>query len=519
VGAGLADLVRRAARSEPQHVAIISGERTVTWAQLDAAVDAAAAGFQSFGLMPGDRIVLMLSNSPDFVSAYFGSLRAGLVAVPVNPSFTAAELGSVLGISGARAIVFDRSGASSVRATAAPGLVRVVAGAPAPGESAFASFSGVPRPHDIDPESLAVLLFTSGTSGRPRGAMLSHRALLASVEQVAAVSDPPAMTATDVVLVVLPLSHIYALNGTLAAATRAAATLVLAERFEPVGALELVRRYGVTNIAGAPPLYAAWATLAESDPTGFRSAFAAVRLLFTGAAAMPPQTLARFTAAAGVGVFEGYGLTEAAPGVSSTLVTGRPKAGSVGRPFPGVEVLLLDADGEEVEDGDPGEILVRGANLFSGYWPDGSGGPDEYGWFATGDVAYLDEDGDLAIVDRRKELVIVSGFNVYPREVEEALASHPDVAEVAVVGIPDPDTGEAVKAFIVPRPGTSPDPEEIVRHAGTRLARFKWPAQVEVVAELPHSGSGKVAKGQLRLDPTDTAPAAPGPAPELGPDQ
>ena len=505
MSAGVADLVLDAARTHPHHVALVAGERRSTWGQVNVAVDAAAAGFQNLGLARGNRVALMMSNSPDFVAAYFGALRAGLVAVPVNPTFTSTELDSILEISGARAVVFDRVGASAVRATAAPGLLRIVAGAPAAGESAFASFSGFPRSSEAGEEDLAVLLFTSGTTGRPRGAMLSHRALLASVEQVAAVTDPPAATSDDVVLVVLPLSHIYALNGTLAAAARASATVVLAERFDPFATLDLLRRHHVTNVAGAPSLYAAWADLVESDPDRFRPAFESIRLLLTGAAAMPVAVHERFAAVVGLGIHEGYGLTEAAPGVASTLVVGRLKPGAVGRPFPGVEVLLLDQDGEEVEDGDPGEIMVRGANLFSGYWPDGSGGPDENGWFATGDVAYNDVDGDLVLVGRRKELVIVSGFNVYPREVEDALGAHPDVAEVAVVGVPDPQTGEAVVAFVVPEPGAVPDPEDIMRYAGTRLARFKWPAQVRIVEELPHSDSGKIAKVRLRRDPSGPA--------------
>ncbi len=195
---------------------------------------------------------------------------------------------------------------------------------------------------------------------------------------------------------------------------------------------------------------------------------------------------------------EGYGLTETAPVVSSTLAAPTAKAGSIGRPLPGVEVQLLDETGEPAVDADPGELWVRGDNLFSGYWPDGADGPDGQGWWPTGDVAYADDDGDLFLVDRRKELVLVSGFNVYPREVEDALGDHPDVAEVAVIGVPDPETGEAVKAFVVPVPGAALSPEDVTAHAARRLARFKRPTVVEVVDALPHSATGKVAKGRLR---------------------
>jgi long-chain acyl-CoA synthetase len=496
VSANLADLVRDAAGTRPDHPALVAGGRTLTWAQVDAGVDVATAGYQSLGLTPGDRVALLLGNVPEFVSAYFGALRAGLVAVPLNTGSTPSELDGLLADAGVRAVVFDRGSATAVRQTdGPPDLVRIVVGAPAPGEKAFGAFSGTPYPHPTDPEDLALLLFTSGTSGRPKGAMLTHRALRASVEQVHDLRAPslPAVTADDVVLLVLPLFHIYALNGTLAAAARCAATMVLVERFDPAETLETVRSHGVTNIPGAPPMYIAW-----SSQPGLREAFSTVRLLMTGAAPMPSAVLEQITTATGLPVFEGYGLTEAAPGVSSTLVGGVAKPGSVGKALPGVELRLVDEDGETAEEGDPGEIVVRGPNLFSGYWPDGSGGPDAQGWYRTGDVAYEDDEGDLVLVDRRKELVIVSGFNVYPREVEDVIHQHPDVAEVAVVGVPHPYTGEAVKAFVVPRPGATVSAEQITEHVGTRLARFKWPTIVQVVDRLPHSATGKVAKGRLR---------------------
>ncbi|MGZ4640400.1 MAG: AMP-binding protein [Actinomycetes bacterium] len=493
--ANLAHLVRDAAARRGEHPALVAGGRTLTWAQVDAAVDAAAAGLQALHLAPGDRVALVLGNVPEFVFAYFGALRAGLVAVPANTGSTPTELQWQLGDSGARAVVFDRYGAASVRALPeSDGLTRVVVGAPARGEVAFGSFSGTPREHATDPEDLALLMYTSGTSGRPKGAMLSHRALLASVEQVHAL-EHAAVTPDDVVLIVLPLFHIYSLNGTLAGIARVGATAVLAERFDPLATLDVVRQQHVTNIPGAPPMFVAWC---ERPDLG--EAFSGVRLLLTGAAPMPASVLEQVHTATGLPVFEGYGLTEAAPGVTSTLVGGTAKPGSVGRALPGVELRLVDEDGEPAEEGDTGEICVRGPNLFSGYWPDGSGGPDEHGWYATGDVAYVDDDGDLVLVDRRKELIIVSGFNVYPREVEDAIHSYPGVEEVAVVGVPHPYTGEAVKAFVVPKPGKRVAPSDVTAHVSTRLARFKWPTIIEIVDKLPHSATGKVAKGRLRAE-------------------
>jgi long-chain acyl-CoA synthetase len=339
---------------------------------------------------------------------------------------------------------------------------------------------------------LAVLLYTSGTTGRPKGAMLTHAAMLANLDQLSGI-QPPVVAGDDVVLLVLPLFHVYGLNAGLGMMAHAGATGVLADRFDPVDTLRLIREHNVTNIVGAPPMYVAWSLLPD-----LRDAFASVRLAVSGAAPLPADVLTRFVDAAGVQVYEGYGLTETAPVLTTTLCSPAPKPDSIGRPIPGVELRLVDETGDEADEDDPGEIVVRGANVFAGYWPDGAGGPDSSGWFHTGDVAYADTEGDLFLVDRVRDLILVSGFNVYPREVEDVIAAHPDVAEVAVIGVPHPYTGEAVRALVVPREGAQLDADSIIDFAATRLARFKCPTSVEIVSELPHSTTGKVAKGKLR---------------------
>jgi long-chain acyl-CoA synthetase len=272
---------------------------------------------------------------------------------------------------------------------------------------------------------------------------------------------------------------------------------ILLPRFSPLGALDIVDSYGVTNIPAAPPVFVAWASVPDLDHR-----LAGVRTLVSGAAPLSPAVFRTFADHAGQPVWEGYGMTEAAPVVSSTMVAHRPKPGCIGTELPGVEVRLVDEDGTTSDDEDPGEIWVRGANLFSGYWPDGSGGPDADGWYATGDIAYRDDDGDLHLVDRRRDLVLVSGFNVYPFEVETVITTHPDVAEAAVVGIPHEQTGETVKAFVVPLPGTTVTREQIAALCESRLARFKCPTVIEIVDSLPHSSTGKIAKSKLR----ETAP-------------
>jgi long-chain acyl-CoA synthetase len=358
-------------------------------------------------------------------------------------------------------------------------------------------------------EDLAVLIYTSGTEGSPKGAMLSHRALLANHEQLAAL-DPPPAGPDDVLFLAIPLFHAYGLNSGVVAVAYHAATGVLAERFDPADSLDLIARHGVTVVAGVPTMYIAWSLMGERLADGFKS----VRLAVSGTAPLDTATAERFTAAAGQPLHEGYGLTETAPVVASTIVGGVRKPGSVGRPIPGVEVKLALAGGAEVViDGplddddydtdspgtpgtDPGELLVRGRNLFSGYWPDGRDGPGGDGWWHTADVAYADADGDLFLVDRLTELILVSGFNVYPHEVEQVLAAHPAVAEAAVIGVPHPYTGESVKAFVVRSGEVTTD--ELIAYAERNLARFKCPAAIEFVPELPHSATGKVRKGALR---------------------
>jgi long-chain acyl-CoA synthetase len=416
--------------------------------------------------------------------AYFGALRAGCVALPVNTGYTADELAFVLADSGASVAITSVATASLVQAptvvvTASPEWRRLLSD-----RTPVDSVGGG--------EDLAVLLYTSGTSGRPRGAMLTHRALLANLEQTSRI-DPPVVAADDVVLLVLPLFHVFGLNAALGSVARHGATGVLTERFDPVETLSLVRRHGVTNVVGAPPMYVAWSMLPDVG-----DAFASVRLALSGAAPLPPNVLRRVLDVTGHHVFEGYGLTETAPVLTTTLMSEVAKPGSIGRPVPGVELRLVDERGAPVEEGDPGEIVVRGANLFSGYWPDGREGPDADGWFATGDVAVLDDEGDLHLVDRRRELILVSGFNVYPREIEDVLAGLEGVEEVAVLGIPHPYTGESVKALVVRAPGAELSADDVIAFAAQRLARFKCPTAVSFVEELPHSATGKVSKGRLR---------------------
>ena len=485
------DPVAEAARSRPGRPALIAGGAPVTWSELDTRVSAAARWIASC-TAPGDRVALLLGNTVDFAAVYFGVLRAGRVAVPLNPGYTADEREFAIADSGA---VLTVDGPLPEPARPSPGA----SGTPlADGGGAH----GVPKNDD-----LAVLLYTSGTSGRPKGAMLTHAALAANHDQLDRI-EPPVVGPDDVVLLAVPFFHAYGLNTGLGSVAHHAATGVLVERFDPAESLELITRHAVTVTVGVPGMYQAWTALPSA-----REALTGVRTAVCGAAPLDAGVAARFRALTGRAILIGYGLTETAPVLTTTAVSDRDKSGSIGRPLPGVELLLRTASGAQLwRDGtasvdedleiaesagtDPGEIVVRGPNLFAGYWPDGREGPGPDGWWPTGDIAYADADGDLVLVDRIGELILVNGFNVYPAEIERVLAAHPRVTAVAVVAVPDRVTGQRPHAYAVVTGDPPPGVTELQVYCAARLARFKLPS-VELVAELPRTAIGKVRKRDL----------------------
>ncbi len=499
---GVADLLSAAAREHPDKVALVEVDgRARTWAELADEAGRLAHGLGAAGLVAGYRVVLAMGNRIEFVATYLGVLQAQLVAVPVTPRSTSDELERVLTDCGARMVVTDpatvtavRTAVSRIEGPARPRVV-VVGTTLQPGERSYdhlVATAGRPLPGLRDPESLAALLYTSGTSGRPRAAMLSHRALLANIEQVASV-EPQMIGVDDVVLGVLPLFHVYGLNAVLGGVLLQRAKLVLVERFDPTATLDLIEDEACSVLPVAPPVFAHWLPVER-----LRERLRSVRLVMSGSAPLSPQVAAKFTELTGLPVHQGYGLTEAAPVVTSTLHSPDLEPGSVGSALPGIELRLVDDHGRPPEGEDGGEIWVKGANLFSGYWPDGADGPDRDGWWATGDVGFLDPDGDLFLVDRLRELVIVSGFNVYPSEVEEVIEEVDGVRGAAVIGVADERTGEAVVAYVQAVDETDGLAERVRAHCAVRLARFKQPSRIEVVDELPLTVTGKVQKGRLR---------------------
>ncbi len=489
----LAETLVATAAGDPDRVALAGRHdpEPVTYGQLAARSGAIAARLAR-DASPGDRVAIVAGNETAFVVAYLAAMRMGAVAVPLHVGSPAQELARELATVAPTIVVASPAHADLARRALAhydaTKAVFVLDGTEEDGEH----LAPVPR----DPSDLAVLLFTAGTAGAPKPAMLTHGSLLANIEQMQ--SHPGLrLTRDDIALGVLPLFHVYGLNVALGLALFAGAGVSLVETYHPAETLARVRDDGVTVIAAVPAIYAAW--LALDDQAAPADAFARVRLCVSGAAALPAEVVSGMRTRFGVVVHDGYGLTEASPVVTTTAVVATPRPGSIGPPLPGVEVRLLDIDGHPVLDGDPGHIVVRGANVFAGYWDDPAATHAVLadGWLDTGDVAVADADGWLTLVDRAKDIIIVSGFNVYPGEVEEALREHADVEDVAVVGEPHPRTGEAVVAYVVGRAGATPDPVELVRHAGRRLARYKLPTRVEVVDALPRTLAGKVVRREL----------------------
>lgn len=486
----LAGLLRSAARAAPDKPALIAGPSSIDFAGFDAQADRLAAWLVTQGIEPGDRVAIAMGNVPQFAFSYFGALRAGAVVVPINVMLTQDEVAHVLEDSGAR-IVVVAPGAADVAEQAASSLDVKVFSASNWGDLPEAGDVEVDRSDD----DLAVLAYTSGTTGEPKGAMLTHGNLLANLEQQRQARKDE-ITGDDVLLLALPLFHIFGLNVTLGQLVLNAATGVLVDRFDPIAALKTIQEHGVTVVFGAPTMYLAWLETPGAEQYDVSS----VRWAVSGAAPLPAETVGRFKEVFGIDIFEGYGLTETAPTVTTNRVADAPRAGSIGKPVPGIDLRLVDEDGNDVELGDPGEIVIRGPNVFKGYWnrPDETERAFRDGWFRTGDVAVRDEDGYLYIVDRKRDLIIVSGFNVFPNEVETALLANPKVAEAAVVGEAHPYTGETVKAFVRLVPGEVADEQDLISDARSRLARFKSPTSVEIVDELPRLPTGKVLRRALR---------------------
>ncbi len=497
----LGKIVRLHARERPDAPALVEGERRLTYRDVDEAVDGLAAAWPERGLGSGDRVALIARDGIDWVLAALGLGRAGLVAVPINVRLSAGEIAFQLADSGARAVLHDEAYADlASEATRhpraggnpeAPTLVPL--GSRLRGNDDRAKTSPGPLITGIDP---AAIFYTSGTTGRPKGAVLTHRNLLACNQARRTGLPWDDWRADDVCLLVMPLGHIGGFSMVVRTLYFGASGVLLPE-FDAGATLAAIGRWQVSKMAAVPLMLQRMV----EHPAAATTDFSRLKVINHGAAPIEGALLAKARGVIGCGFSQGYGMTETA-GVMASLDPAahtRGLSASTGRAMPGVELRIAGPDGVARPTGERGEIQVRGPNVMRGYWqrPDVEA-IDAEGWFATGDAGHLDDDGYLFIVGRIKDMIVTGGENVYAAEVENAIAGHPAVAEVAVIGIPDRDWGEAVRAVVVPRPGHQVDEADVIAWTKARIARFKAPKSVVVTHSLPRNALGKVLKEELR---------------------
>lgn len=494
----IADHVRSGAASTPDAAALRFEGRTFTYAQLEADVSRLAGALAAAGVGQGDRVALFLPNIPAFVLVYLATVKIGAVAVSLNALLRSEELRYFLEDSDARVLFTTEAlyGEVAPLAKQLAGLVHVIiAEGDVAGHASLDRFMADQaddrEPLDVPPETPAAILYTSGTTGRQKGATLTHGNVVSNYRAAgAAVGSRPG----DRHLLFLPLFHCFGQNFIMNAALASGGTLVLQRRWDPEATLRLVHDEGVTHFYAVPTVYVALLS-AGTRPEELGS----VRYFFSAAATLPADIERRWEERFGLPVWEGYGLTETSPFAAYNHAS-RHRAGSIGSPIPGVEMRIVDDHDRALEPGQWGEICIRGPNVMQGYWnrPDETANALRGGWFHSGDIGYRDEDGYFFIVDRVKDMINAAGFKVWPREVEEVLYRHPDIRECAVVGVPDPLKSEVVTAYIVPRAGHTIDEHEIEIYCREHMAAYKIPRAIRLVRDLPRSATGKVLKRVLR---------------------
>jgi long-chain acyl-CoA synthetase len=468
----------------------------ISYSALDEASARVAGLLAERGFQVGDRVGIMLPNVPYFPMVYYGVLRAGGVVVPMNPLLKGREVAFYLQDPGAK-ILFawhDFGEAAEAGANEAGADAILVK----PGEIENLVGQAEPRREIVDrsDDDSAVLLYTSGTTGKPKGAELSHSNLIKNVEVTARTLAE--VNEEDVVLGALPLFHSFGQTCCMNTCVNAGACLTLIPRFDPDKALAIIERDRVTIFEGVPTMY----TAMLGSEKGGEVDVSSLRLCMSGGSAMPGEIMRQFEEKFGCKILEGYGLSETSPVASFNHPDKERKVGSIGTPIEGVEMKVVDDDGNEVPQGEVGEIAIRGHNVMKGYWnrPEATDEVlSEDGWFRTGDMAKVDEDGYFYIVDRKKELIIRGGYNVYPREIEEVLYEHPAIAEAAVVGVPDSEMGEEVGAAVVVKSGEHLDADAIKEYCKEQVAAYKYPRKIWFPDELPKGPTGKILKKELKV--------------------
>jgi long-chain acyl-CoA synthetase len=518
-------LLERTAQRFPDRPALRFFGRTTTYRQLMASVERFAQGLVASGVRPGDRVALVLPNAPQMVIAYYGAMRAGALVVPTNPLYTPREFGIQMRDAEPRAVVAldlvvprlkDEIGKALLVTTRIrdylPPLLGFLQGLREKGpempresislERLLGAGQGATLPEPGSADDVALLQYTGGTTGVPKAAMLSHRNLVANALQAEAWM-PSYQAGQERVLAVLPFFHVFGMTVALNLGILTGAEIDLVPRFNPEETAREVRRFKPTLFPGAPAMYQAVADSPHVERWNIRS----IRYCISGSAPLPLELQERFERLTGGVLVEGYGLTEASPVTHCNPLGGERRSGTVGRTFPDTLQRILDPENptRELPPGEVGELAVKGPQVMLGYWgpPAETAAVLQDGWLRTGDLGMIDEDGYCSIVDRKKDVIIVSGFNVYPREVEEVLLRHPGVREAVVVGVPDERRGQVVRAVVVPWPDRRPTVEELQAYCRERLAGYKTPRQFELREELPRTAIGKVLRRVLVAEATE----------------
>ena len=500
MGLNLASIVTENAGREPAAVAVRLGGLELTYGELDERSARLATLLREKGLERGDRVGVMLPNVLEFPISYYGVLRAGGVVVPMNVLLKRREIAFYLEDSGAKLLLAWHGFGEEARAGANDAGAELIEVEP----ESFAALLGerepTPELAETGENDTAVILYTSGTTGKPKGAELTHFNLHRNAEIASETTCE--IKQGDVVLGSLPLFHSFGQTVSMNASIRVGATLTLLPKFDPGEALEIMQRDSVTHFYGVPTMYGA--LLHHPGREDYETS---LRICITGGASMPVEVLRGFEEAFECELLEGYGLSETSP-VASSNHPGRPrKPGSIGTPLREVEMKVVDEDDNEVPQGEVGEIVIRGHNVMKGYWekPEATEEAMRGGWFHSGDMARVDEEGYFFIVDRKKDLIIRGGYNVYPREVEEVLYEHPAVAEAAVVAVPHAELGEEVGAAVALKAGAEASPEELQAFVKERVAAYKYPRHVWFVGELPKGPTGKILKREIAVPERESA--------------
>ena len=498
--ANLISVLDQAAAGRPGHPAVRMDDMVLGYSDLQEAAGRVVSLLSSLGVAPGDRVGIMLPNVPAFPVAFYGALGAGAVVVPMNPLLKSREVAYYLGDSGAKVLFAWHTAAAEAAKGAAASGTRVVVVDDPDARSLLAGLFPVHTRAERADDDDAVILYTSGTTGQPKGAELTHANLTRNAELTAQtlIGAGP----DDVVMGCLPLFHVFGLTCGLNAAVVGGATLTLLPRFDPGKALAIIARDRVTIFEGVPTMYAAML----HHPSSADADTSSLRVCVSGGAAMPVEILHAFEKTFGCMILEGYGLSETSPVASFNHPNAERKPGSIGTPVAGVEMRVVGNDGQELPPGEVGEIAIRGHNVMKGYWgkPEATAEAIPDGWFRTGDLARVDSGGYFFIVDRKKDLIIRGGYNVYPREIEEVLYEHPAVGEAAVIGIPHDQLGEEVAAAVSLKPGATATPQELQAYVKERVAAYKYPREVWVVPELPKGPTGKIVRREVRRPGEDT---------------